>query len=358
MKNKIIFENLTGYRGIAALWVVAFHLTEHIQHYVPLWVAQFLQQGYLAVDFFFVLSGFVIALNYFERLANNFSKAQLFDFMVKRIARIYPLHLLIWLAYLSIPLAYLIMDKDFSSVNRYDFEGYILGLVLLNNWGFLEGLVWNVPAWSISTEFGAYLLFPFLVLGFRLKKVWFVAFAAIIICCLSVFALYDHLAIPSIGENIAKVGLWRCLLEFTMGTAIYLFYRQCSAIIEVWSGWIISFGVFFLLITVFFTDLADYIYAPLGMAAILIGSLNRQAADSIFARGVLKWLGDISYSVYLSHYFIKDWMKLTLLDEGVTPLWWIGLYFFVTLLVSHLLFKYYEIPAKNWVLNKALKAKH
>ncbi|MFT5677122.1 MAG: peptidoglycan/LPS O-acetylase OafA/YrhL [Paraglaciecola sp.] len=358
MKNKIIFENLTGYRGVAALWVVAFHLTDHIQYHVPLWLTQFLQQGYLAVDFFFVLSGFVIALNYFDRLANNFSKAQLFDFMIKRIARIYPLHLLIWLAYLSIPLAYILMDKDFSGIGRYDLEGYLLGLVLMNNWGFLGGLVWNVPAWSISTEFGAYLLFPLLVIILRLNRAWFIAFGLIIFCCLSIFALYDNLNIPSLGENIGKIGLWRCLFEFTMGTGIYLLYRQCSTIIEVWRVWIISFGVALLLLTFFFTDVADYIYAPVGMAAILVGSLNRQAANSIFARGILKWLGDISYSVYLSHYFIKDWMKLTLLEEGVTPLWWIGLYFAVTLLVSHLLFKYYEIPAKNWVLNKALKAKH
>src|SRR3954454_8569619 len=95
---------LTSIRGIAAWWVVVYHFREALPGGVPTAFVAFASQGYLAVDLFFVLSGFVIAFNYFDDF-QEFRFSKYISFLGLRISRIYPLHFTMLLLFLSIPLA-------------------------------------------------------------------------------------------------------------------------------------------------------------------------------------------------------------------------------------------------------------
>ncbi len=155
-------DSLTSLRGIAAWWVVVFHFRDHIWPAGSYW-SHLASYGYLAVDLFFIMSGFVIQLRYgemFERL--SFPKFG--DFIITRLARIYPLHLFMCIVYLLNPLAIHFFSHSGEITARYDPTQYVLGLFLVQAWGFLPGYGWNVPSWSISVEFAAYLLFPLLCL--------------------------------------------------------------------------------------------------------------------------------------------------------------------------------------------------
>ena len=103
-KGRGYIHALTGIRGLAAWWVVFYHFREQMASQLPLEVIQFFSLGYLAVDLFFVLSGFVIYYNY-QHMFDRLDRQRLWSFFAARIARIYPLHLFITLMYLLNPLA-------------------------------------------------------------------------------------------------------------------------------------------------------------------------------------------------------------------------------------------------------------
>ena len=92
-------DALTGVRGLAAWWVVFFHFREYLVPYVPSSALAVMAHGNLAVDLFFVLSGFVIYYTYAGHLG---SRSEIRLFFIKRVARIYPLHLLTLLAYVGL----------------------------------------------------------------------------------------------------------------------------------------------------------------------------------------------------------------------------------------------------------------
>ncbi|MFL5337706.1 MAG: acyltransferase family protein, partial [Geminicoccaceae bacterium] len=175
---------LTSIRGIAAWWVVLFHLRLLLAPWLPSAAIALLDQGNLAVDLFFVLSGFVIALNYGDRLASGRAtptRADIADFLFRRFARIYPLHLLILLGFAAYFGAAILLGS--ATVAEQDPGYFLASLFLVQNWGFLHALKWNVPAWSISTEACAYLLFP-LLLRFAAparRPSWLLAASAILI---------------------------------------------------------------------------------------------------------------------------------------------------------------------------------
>ena len=151
------FQVLDSWRGIAAVMVVLFHvqIVSNI-HDLPL-----VRAGETFVDFFFVLSGFVIAHAYAGRVN---SRQQFVGFVVQRLGRVYPLHAVMLLLYLLFETAKALVpslgsasDPAFSGSN--DISSIVANVLLVQAWGFEDGLTWNTPAWSISGELLSYLLF-------------------------------------------------------------------------------------------------------------------------------------------------------------------------------------------------------
>ena len=150
-----MLPTLTGLRGFAALAVLFYHIRSGMAGFLPERVIAVLAQGYLAVDLFFVLSGFVLWWTYGAEFRDQGIRAAP-RFIVRRFARIFPLHVAILSAMLLFAVALLVSGRDPGA--HYSFAALPAHYLLAQNWGFGNGLTWNDPAWSISTEWAAYLL--------------------------------------------------------------------------------------------------------------------------------------------------------------------------------------------------------
>jgi len=156
---------LTSVRGIAAWLVVFFHIRQALA--LPHPVLAVLAKGYLAVDFFFLLSGFVIWMSWGERIRTG-GLAAVPAFLQRRVARVWPLHIFMLAFAMALAAALTLTGR---SSDHFPWQELPLHIFLLQNWGFTEHLAWNDPAWSISCELGAYLLFPLLALAIDWRRV-------------------------------------------------------------------------------------------------------------------------------------------------------------------------------------------
>src|SRR5947209_1332724 len=160
--------SLTPLRGIAALWVVLFHFCWYFPAIHPERYTGAVYKGYLAVDLFFVLSGFVITHVYKEGFAQRVTAWRYRDFLKARVARIYPLHIAVLLLFVATAIAeraatYALKGsvEPIPLMGERSLGGLLANLVMLHGLWARE-LSWNDPSWSISLEFLAYLLFPLL----------------------------------------------------------------------------------------------------------------------------------------------------------------------------------------------------
>jgi len=152
----------TALRGLAAWWVVAYHFRE----FIPVGdnARIVLSRGALAVDLFFIMSGFVMALSYGRGFQHRVTARGYFRFLALRVGRIYPVHLLVLCLFVSVPLALAVTGRS-PLPGQFSVGYFVQSLVLVQASGFGQGVAWNLPAWSISTEMVFYLLFPFVMLG-------------------------------------------------------------------------------------------------------------------------------------------------------------------------------------------------
>lgn len=339
-------DALTGLRGIAAWLVVLYHFREYLPHQIPQALRSPIDLGYLAVDLFFVLSGVVLYLNYhaaFERLTPR----GYIGFQYRRIARVYPLHLVVMLMFLLNPLAIALFSSQGDIGVRYDVGYYILSLLLVQNWGFTQSIAWNIPAWSISAEFGAYLLFPLMVIVVkRLARGGVPALiGALLALALGLWALFAGSGLASLGDDIARLGLLRCLLEFSMGLVLghlWVFQRRS---IELASPACLLAALLGLLAVILAGDLPDHLVAP-ALFCLLVTALldQRRAWSRVLSIKPLIFLGEISYSTYLIHYFVKDWVKF--LSPQIGWAQWL-IYIVAVLLLSVVLYRHVELPFRQ-----------
>lgn len=339
-------EALTGLRGIAAWLVVLYHIRLSLAGLVPPGLIDVLAKGYLAVDLFFMLSGFVIWYSYAERLRSGGASAVRL-FWWRRVARIWPLHALI-LAAFAVLVGLLSLSG--RAVSGYPLGELPLHLLLMQNWGLTGTLTWNHPAWSISTELAAYLLFPLLVLAGRADR-WttgaLLAAAAGLAAGLHlIYALNGH---DRLGDAITQLGLWRCLAGFALGTVLCRLWQRwqdrpraaqglCGlALLLAVMGWALGAPETAIVPAVF-------------CAGLLALALGRGWLVRLLASGPVRYLGEISYSTYLSHYLL--WIVCKLLFVG--PSLQLGLaglagYLGTVLIVSAILYRGVERPAQRWL---------
>ncbi len=163
------FEALDSLRGICAILVVLFHMP--VASHWRDW--GLIQHAYLFVDYFFVLSGFVIAHAYSSRLE---TRHDIWRFMVRRLGRVWPLHVLMLVAYVLLELVRLWTSFDAVTPFTGDrsVEAIWTNLLLIQAFNVHESLTWNGPAWTLSVEVGCYVLFAALLtlLPGRTLGVW------------------------------------------------------------------------------------------------------------------------------------------------------------------------------------------
>jgi peptidoglycan/LPS O-acetylase OafA/YrhL len=330
---------LTAIRGLAAWWVVLFHLRFLLAPWLPDRAMAVLANGNLAVDLFFVLSGFVMYLNYGERVV--LSRVSIGEFLFRRFARVYPLHLLI----LSGFLAYAAAAAAFGRSAIPDPGYFIASLFLVQNWGFHETLAWNVPAWSISTEFFAYLAFPALlaILAPSRRPAWLLV-ALIAALSVSVQLYFDAFGYP-FPNAVPQTGLFRCVVQFAAGMLLCELYRRCAGkhrlARPLFALAFASWGAF---------GLFEAPVVPLGWAALVLALALKRGGGPL-SSAPLVWLGRVSYATYLSHYLLLILFKYLFVTEGaaVSPLW-LASYLAAVLAASAILYHGLEVPAQRGLL--------
>lgn len=300
-------RGLTPLRGIAALWVVFYHFsndyltqlnTKDFSHIIP--------KGYLAVDLFFLLSGFVLAHVYGAGLECG-RPCRFLPFIRARLARVYPLHVFVLIVFVSLTLAIGGLHHPSGEITEpIPLTGERSLTALVANLFMLQGvhaggLSWNYPAWSISTEFMAYLAFPLLLpmvwrAGPRLRL-------GLAVVLLGALAGFSYATNDYFNQWDGAPAVLRCLDEFLLGCVAYVsFGRKEGGVLA--SDWIAfaTLGLLLLLLQSNGPDIATVL-----LFALLIGATV--ANDGLFAQMLnarpLVWLGQISYSLYLVQDLIK-----------------------------------------------------
>ena len=220
-----MLDALTGLRALASAWVVLYHFRDDIKLLAPtsepLW--PLLDSGYAGVDVFFVLSGFIISYTYLSRLSTPNARES-GRFLWLRLARLYPVHLFTLLIFAVIIAPGGVRDASLADIWANLTSGdFFRQLFLVHAWGTDGNHAWNYPAWSISSEWFAYLLFPLAALGLiriansRQAIGGFVAS--------NVFNIATFLLIAAIGMQGEIIGV-RIIGEFAAGCFLYLLWRQ------------------------------------------------------------------------------------------------------------------------------------
>ena len=302
---------LTSLRGIAALLVVLFHTKHHIAESEWLsFLYPVVSNGYLAVDFFFLLSGFILAFKYHKEFSEHPQQGYT-AFIIKRLARIYPLHFFVMLGYLGVPAAIYVLK---GHAGTFTFDSYIVKLFLIDLWliNHQYWQTWNVPSWTISGELFAYMLFPIAIFLIQKLPVYVRLISPLIIFSI-LAASYGYFDYDSIGEGIGRLGLIRCLSQFSVGIFIYFIWQEFGTKFSLTVA-----SVFFPLILVgsWFYSLPNYCYVPAAFALLLLMSISTNSyLHSILNTRPLVYLGDISYSVYLTHALIGEFFFRIMLEN-------------------------------------------
>lgn len=335
MSERAELRMLTAARGIAAWWVVLYHLRGALEG-LPRVAEAVLAKGYLAVDFFFLLSGFVLALSHGERLRAG-GLGAIPDFLRRRIARIWPLHV-VMLGFALLLVG--ILRSSGRTTQDFPLAELPAHLLLVQAWGFANPLCWNDPAWSISCELVAYLLFPFWAMAVNWRRQRTPVLLAVILALLALLhGAFAARGAADLGQDIAHLGVLRCVLEFATGTIMYALWERGRG--HRWLPVVIAAG----LGCGWMLGLAETAAVPAMLTALLLAlafSPDRTGA-------LLHRLGEISYATYLSHFLLWFAFKLAFV-HGETIGWQLALlYFALVLAASETLHRLVERPAQAWI---------
>jgi peptidoglycan/LPS O-acetylase OafA/YrhL len=303
--NHMRFSALDGVRGCCALFVVLYHAT-FLSHFFS-W--PLIRNSYLFVDFFFVLSGFVICHTYHGRLCNI---TNIYNFLLKRIARLWPLHMAILSIFVLSELIKLIISHWVATGTPAFFDGnsvlaIFTNLLLIQSLDIHKQLTWNSPSWSISVEFYTYVVFAFIA-GARYKNAFFALAASIGLIIILMYA-------PEHNMDISyDYGFFRCLYGFFLGCMTYTFFTNFAN----WGNQninLLSIGEFIAAIgTIAFICLCNEgiitFFAPVIFSVLVfIMAFEAGAVSKILKGNIFQKLGLYSYSIYMVHYFIVSMMN-------------------------------------------------
>jgi peptidoglycan/LPS O-acetylase OafA/YrhL len=353
--------SLTPLRGIAALWVVIFHFCWYFPAVHPERYTGAVYKGYLAVDMFFVLSGFVITHVYKEGFARRVTGRHYRDFLKARVARIYPLHITVLLLFVATATA----ERATSYALEGSFEpipllgerslgGFFANLVMLQGLWARE-LSWNDPSWSISLEFLAYLVFPFLFpVLWRAGPAAKAGLGGVLLVALGWLAYRTG---GYFNQWNGTYAILRCLPEFLAGMLLYSGYQSGIFASRLATDAALA-AVVVPLIALLHLGAPDLAIIPLFPLLILAAVRNMGWFSPLLNSPPLVWLGDISYSLYLLHWFVlfvttEIARRLPGLDFAKLPpapsLALIAVLIAISLALATLSFRFIEVTGRRWL---------
>ncbi len=294
---KLEITDLTCCRALFAAWVFFYHVDLYVNF--SAWAGPaggLIRRGYLGVDGFFILSGLLLIRVHQEMTE---SPATAWLFWGKRLARIYPVHLATILLLAALVWGGMAAGLSPRDPSRFSMSALVENLFLVQSWGFGGHWAWNYPSWSVSSEWAGYLLFPVIALLIGYFDLWVMTQIVVVSLPLLGFVIFEHQGNLNLDFTAS---LWRFFPEFLAGAAtakmvpwmadsapqrIYLMVAQALIVIG----------------TIMGIDLV----ALIGLW-LLITSLAMQAdaeRPSLLPSPVLRWMGQISYSFYMSFAIIE-----------------------------------------------------
>ena len=386
LESKPRYEVLDGLRGVAALMVIVFHCFET---YVPTFGTQIVNHGYLGVDFFFALSGFVIGYAYDDR----WDRMTTWGYFKRRLTRLHPMVIagtVVGAALFFFSGSY--FPQTLSTPGWKFALCFIMGLLMIpcgmgldiRGWGELNSF--NGPNWSLTFEYIGNILYAF-VLRHLPKIVLAILCTGCAFFTLDLTMGWDVFGLFPDGPQYTVIGGWslttqqmyigftRLLYPFlcgllisrilpthmtdanTSGSPIHLrggFWWCSLAIIVIFSVPCIGGE----------TGVPDGLYQAVSIL-ILFPIIVLAGAGSVTtdkkSTAVCKWLGDISYPIYITHYPIMYMQMSWVEDHQDAPLWMhimvnLGVVV-ISILLAYGLFKAYDEPVREWLKNHWLKRK-
>lgn len=319
--------SLTGLRLFAALSVVCFHVLGG--HDGLFW------RGYLGVDLFFILSGFIIHHVYKHIFASSVTAQNYRSFLLFRFARIYPVHIFsMTLALLIFAAAVYIFRRPPEDPRPFTWPAVVSSLTMTNAWlGYYSP---NIPAWSISAEWFAYLFYPFVALGFG--RIPIIARSMFVPVCLIAIQFWAN------DHPLLRIGP-----EFLLGMAAYDLSERLGPTSR-WLG-LLTIGLIVLAIPIVTSE-------ALGLRALLFAVLIVSLANptDVLAQALSRpWIvygGNVSYALYMTHGVVWTVVKnaTRLLAPEIDPLYapWIGVPTIVICLIfAALTYELIETPARR-----------
>lgn len=366
MKTADTIPTLTGLRAFAALWVFVLHacfgnVNKH--GYFPAFdskvewgfLENFIMRGYLAVDIFFILSGFILAHVYGENFRGWITRAHMLDFYAKRLARIYPVHLFITLLLFG-----LFYFSLWQPVRFIGFGDVLLSASLLN---VLRDPSVNIPAWSISAEWFAYLACPFVLwLVAKVRNNWILLGLVVVIGL--AYPLWWGRLVGGDGLHGASAIL-RVMCDFVTGTILYRLYTNRAFTIKMRHGadilFVVSFAALFALATLKFPF--AYLYPVLAFFLYYL-ALSETFVKKFFASRIMIFLGTVSYGIYMVHYPVLELFAglfsdyfYTVDPAGKQGVFWLCFAGMTATTIAAATALYYgvEKPCRNWVTRRLTK---
>lgn len=334
----------TALRGIAALGVVYGHYSYVFARDIH-GINFFIPRTHLGVDMFFMLSGFILYHVYATTFLRQVTLKNWFQFQIRRLARIYPLHI----ATLLMVLALIRFKIDPAS---YDI--LFLNLTLVHAWGFTDRFEFNAPSWSISCEFMAYLVLPFLVVLIKDRIGTLVLFIGALTAYMGLWR-YGHGSLDL--EEIGPVhGILRAVGGFPIGVLLGKAQRFAGPRAEVSKPALQLIGLAGFVACIAL-QLPDMAYIPVFALIVFATATSIGPLVKVLKNPVLIGFGEISYSVYLIQwpimlalFSIRPKLAEHFGQDGVDL---IALAFFVVTLLSLsvLSWRYFERPFIRWGRN-------
>ncbi|MEH2435497.1 MAG: acyltransferase [Nostoc sp.] len=370
-------KSLTSLRGIAALVVVIHHFSYYALPKTGSTISaysNFFKNGYLWVDFFFILSGFIMTHVYIEDFYLKVSLDKYRSYLFSRFARIYPLHIFILSLFVGLEIVRTLLLNTSAFTGKFNLTALFANIFLLQAFDLncppllWCDTYWNEPAWSISVEFVIYCLFPFLLL-FLLRnspKNDLIIYS----CTLFNILLLITFTRGNLDSIVGIPSIARCGLECVLGIITYKVYRRgnykkyfnLNLLAILATTWILLIMHYY---WDHFRNLHDWLLLPAFSLLILGVSVNNNSMISNFLNSrLMLYLGTISYSIYMVHWFLQELLKLLWLSnfndvfgksfteyQALTSL---GVFLMIVLLTASFTYRFVEVPMRNYLKSTIL----
>ncbi|MDH4385796.1 MAG: acyltransferase [Caulobacter sp.] len=345
MNDAAHIRPLTGLRFFAAMWVVCYHYWSNLQiGFTPALV----EKGYLGVELFFVLSGFILCHVYLEGFGEG--RFRFGAFLWNRLARVYPLHLATLAGVMALGLAASAAGMGIDA-HILDWRSLPANLLLVQAWGLAPQAAFNHPSWSISAEWFAYVSFPlFALASWRLRdRPWLGAALALGLIGI-VYPLYEALTGESLTQATIQWGALRIVPCFALGCAMHGLWRSGAVKTLRAAGSGAAFlGAGALIAAV---SGAPDLFVVAGFGGLILCLAGMAEHGSRFASGPgFVYLGEISYSVYMicipwKLLFVNAATKLLGISDDRLP-WYIWLLFIASVVpLAAISYHLIERPAR------------